>query len=120
MITDWLAGYDLVPAFMLFSLIGVAMCVRVMIEVAHERIGSRDHPLVRVLRRTGLLLVSLALLESLVFGHDKMWQPWPPHLMMVVGLDIWLLGVNVSAYYRNKMAQRQSHRVGILRRRDKV
>lgn len=115
-LTNWLNEFDLVPAFLIASGIGVGLCIQVMIEISHERIGSRDHMFVRNLRRTGVLLVSLALLESLIFGYDRSWQPWPPHLMLIVGLDVWLLGVVVSAYSRN----RRDEIVGLLRRHDDV
>ena len=120
MLTNWLLDFDLVPAFVATSLVGVVLCIRVMLEIAHERIGAQDHPLVRVLRRAGLLAVALALLESLVFGNDKAWQPWPSHLMLVTGLDIWLAGIVVSAYARSKKQPDHRDLVGLLRQHDEV
>ena len=108
MLTNWLSVYDLVPAFMLASLFGVVLCVRAMIDVAHSRIGPRDGPGTSWLRRMGLLVLGLALLESLAFGHEMSWQPWPPHLLLILGLNMWLFSSILSARQRNKSTMKST------------
>lgn len=41
------------------------------------------------LRRLGLIVVQMALMVAIIFGEEMRWVPWPPMIVLLVGLNLY-------------------------------
>ena len=83
---------DLTAIYLILCIIGILLCLYVMQLFAIgvlEMIG--DPPSAFWARRSGLAIVALSLCWCLFYSIQKGWQPWPPDLLLVAGLDLLLL-----------------------------
>lgn len=87
-----------VPHFVL-ALTGGVLCLWVMQLMAIGHIGENDTALMRFVRRLSVATVGGGMLWSLVYGLDRAWQPWPPYLVVMVGINV-MMGMAVVSFYR--------------------
>ncbi len=105
MIDDYFTTFSLVPVFFFASVLGVALCLWAGVDLAHGDSGSNDPGWLRGGMRFGLLAVAIALLEALAFGYDRVWEPWPSHVLTVLGTDVWLFGVVISTALKRRRSR---------------
>lgn len=81
-------GVDLVPIQMILSLLGAVLSMWYM-----QITGACYHEsrAVRCLRRFGIFLVAAALLWSVNYAYYRAWQPWPPYVLLLLGLNVALI-----------------------------
>lgn len=91
-----LEGIDLTYVHTVLCLFGALLAVYLMQLTSHEAEDGVDPPLLRWLRRLSLAAVALALLCSVLYSDARGWQPWPPHLALIVAV-IMVLGIRTLA-----------------------
>lgn len=84
--------------------VGVVLCVYTMQAWSTGIIGSMSsNPIVGNIRRGALWLMALSFLWALGYAeHHPTWQPWPPDLMAIIAVDIFLSATLVGAYLRRR------------------
>ncbi len=100
----WVDSWKLQTPHMLVSLLGVFMALYVMQLWSRGEIDGFEHPLIHHARRFALMLLALALLWSVSYGHDKNWDPWPADFLTNVAVDL-ILGVTIVATRLRQRAQ---------------
>lgn len=98
----FLDGVDLSAIHAVASLIGMVMVVLLMQMSWHKMIAPTDPELLTHFRRVGMLGLAMTLWWSFSYSLEKGWQPWPPHLAMVIALDLWLAVSVTSAVIRRR------------------
>lgn len=93
-----LEGHDLSTLHTILTLLGFGLTLYVMQLTSHENEDISDPPWLRWGRRMALGLVALALLWSLSYSETKRWQPWPPEMMLVLGV-IGIMAVRAVAIH---------------------
>lgn len=73
------------PAFIVGSWLGMLLC-----GIAANTTPDRDCLIKHWLYQCNFVLVAFALGWGTVYGADRYWEPWPPHLALVWALDIFL------------------------------
>lgn len=80
------------------SFVGAFLTMWVMQLVSVGHIGRTDVPVLRLFRRLSLAVIGGGMLWSLDYGFERDWQPWPPFLVILLGIDMMLL-MSVLGYY---------------------
>ena len=88
------------PAFFVLAVIGATLCMWTMQLSGNQMIARGEKPCLRWTRRIGLALTATGLLWAVRYGYMQEWQPWPPFLLIVAGLDISLAITVLSGYRR--------------------
>lgn len=91
---------DLVPFHFMLSVAGVTLCLWVMQLSGNNRIAKGEAPCLRVTRRVGIALVATGMLFSVRYSFIQGWQPWPPTIILYLGIDMALLATVISAHRR--------------------
>ena len=98
-----LDGYDLSGVHCFACLFGAIMAIYVMKLWDHGSVTlNGDCVIVQWTRRIALLLLTLSMLWSLAYSTQKGWQPWPPDLFALIGVDIFLASTILVAFKRNR------------------
>lgn len=84
----FLDGVDFVPAQVVLSLTGAILSMWYM-QIASN--CSHEPRIVWCARRFGVFLIAASLLWSVVFAYYRVWQPWPPYVLLLFGLNLALL-----------------------------
>jgi len=105
--TGYLDAMNLVPAFIALSTVGALLCAYVAVDIGNGHIASDESQTIRNGRRIGVVILGVALLWGLDYGNDRSWQPWPPYLIMIVGLDLWLGMIVAASCQRKRMTREQ-------------
>ncbi len=100
----WVDSWKLGTWHMCVSLLGAFMALYVMQLWSRGEIISDEHPVISQLRRFALMLLALALLWSVSYGHDKNWDPWPADFLTNVAIDM-ILAVTIVATRLRQRAQ---------------
>jgi predicted acyltransferase len=95
-----LSHVDLVLPQFVLSLIGVVLCIWVMQLSGTRRIAGHERGCLRAMRRIGIALLACGLLWSLRYGYIQEWQPWPPFIVVLVGVDLTLLATVISGHLK--------------------
>jgi hypothetical protein len=97
MILNELEGADLRVLHTVATLLGCFLAVYVMqLWGTGELTKSEPHIFVQI-RRFGLGALALCFLWSLLYSNQKGWQPWPPHLFIIISVDILMASTVASA-----------------------
>ncbi len=95
-----LSHVDLVPFHFTLSVLGVALCLWVMQLSGNDRIARGERPCLRFMRRCGVALVATGMLWSVRYAFIQEWQPWPPSLVIYLGIDMALLATVITGHRR--------------------
>jgi hypothetical protein len=79
---------------------GAGSCVWLMVLLNRRELYATDTPLMRQARRASLASVAWGMLWAAQFYAQTSWTPWPPYLLIVSGVDLFLLISIISAHQR--------------------
>lgn len=92
---DFFTNIDLVPAQIVLSLSGAFLSMWYMQVIGNEATGETRS--VRCVRRVGIFLIACGLLWSVNFAYYNDWQPWPPYILVLIGLNASLTAGSINA-----------------------
>lgn len=92
----------LVSAFIALAVIGILLIVYAMQAIAQTRIMQDDPSWLRFARRAALALVAIGLALSVRAFVEMKWVPWPHDIIIVGGIDLYVLGIIISHHLRAK------------------
>jgi uncharacterized membrane protein len=75
-------------AFILLSIVAAFMIAYVMNLTSFEHEDRSDPNWLQWIRRTGYLLTAVGLLWGVQYMQGHSWQPWPPAVLVNVGIII--------------------------------
>jgi hypothetical protein len=76
----------------LLAILGAFLAVYVMSLTSYEHEDAADPAWLQWIRRAGLALVALSFAWTFNYSIEHRWTPWPPEIMLMVGV---LLGLAV-------------------------
>lgn len=88
---------DLRMVHIIMCLGGVLLATHLMQLVWHN--PEEGGFALRWARRINLALVAFAMLWSLSIADQRGWQPWPPHVLLLLSVDVMML-LRVVVIYR--------------------
>lgn len=91
---------------MISALVGCLLSLWAMSLSAQNAIGAGEPRCLRGLRRVALAAIGGGLLWSLSYGFERDWQPWPPFLLLCIGVDLWLTVAVVAGHLRQAKQMR--------------
>ncbi len=80
--TDWTRAY------VVLTILAALLIVYVMNLTSYEQEDQCDPRWLQWGRRTGYLVTAGALLWSLIYMQNHSWQPWPPSVLLIVGIIV--------------------------------
>lgn len=89
-------------AFVLLALLGIALSLWVMQLVFTGAVGHEQNRAVRQVRAFALGLLAFSLCWSLAYADDMRWQPWPPTVLIITAIDVFLIATVVGAFGRGR------------------
>lgn len=105
---DAIDAFDLTRLHGVLAFVGFFMTVYVMSLTGYEHEDRDDPAWLQWVRRVGYGTVALAFLWSLDYSHDHGWRPWPPELMLMIGI---VIGMVVRATAIHLRIRREGRRV---------
>lgn len=113
-------GADLTTPYTILVWIAAILAVALMALTYEDPANRFASKIEQQLRRVGMLVLIGGLLSTVLFGGSQGWTPWPPMILVVLGLDLHLAGVIMSVRCRVKIghsfwmraAARQNIRIG--------
>lgn len=93
---------DLRPIYYISSVVLMIEIIFMINLVMRGIIGAADGPILRISMAFSLMLMGLAIYWSFVYGDNNGWQPWPPHIAMMLCLNI-SFGIGVWSGARRAM-----------------
>lgn len=100
MIPD-LEALDLIPAHLGLSIGGAVLSMLAMQFYSSQHLDPHDSALTRWSKRAALAIVAASLLWSSLYAMERSWQPWPPFLLLCLGVDLFLLVLVVWRHKRS-------------------
>lgn len=99
---------DLRSIHWIASFIGVFLCIYAMQMWSTGLIGDIEKCVsVNGLRRAALWVLALAFLWSLGYADlHSTWQPWPPDLLVILAVDLFLTATIIGGYIRRQQGAR--------------
>lgn len=86
--------------FLLLLFFGALACVWLMVLLNRRELYAVDSTVIRQARRAALAFVACGMLWAAKFYSETAWSPWPPYVLIVFGVDLFLLISIVSAHRR--------------------
>jgi hypothetical protein len=89
-----LSMIDLLPLQAVLSVTGAMLAIYAMqlpSALPHGELWPA-----RLMRRLGIALVAAGMLWSVRYAFYQGWQPWPPYILLLVGVNVALLAVVVT------------------------
>lgn len=80
-------GHDLIALHAMMTLVGATLGLYVMQMVGRD---DRHPPPIQWALRSSLAILTLSLLWSLHYSLRTQWQPWPPEILLHLGLIVLL------------------------------
>lgn len=96
---------DLAVAHDIVAVAGVLMSVYVAQLWSTNQVAD-EHWTIAHIRRIGLGMFGGGMAWSVWFGHDKGWQPWPAHLLAIIGTDA-ILAATILAVVVQRLKKKQ-------------
>lgn len=86
-----LEGIDLTGIHLSLTIFGGLLACYVMQLTHSEAEDVADPWIVRKASRFSLALIAMAMLWSAWYSIARQWQPWPPEILLVFGIDLALV-----------------------------
>lgn len=102
-----LESLNLLPVQTLLSITGALLAIYAM-QLPHARPYGELWP-ARLIRRLGVAMVAAGMLWSVRYALYQGWQPWPPYILVLIGINLSLLATIVSDSTR---ADKRADRAG--------
>jgi hypothetical protein len=96
----------------ILAIVGALLSVYVMNLISYEHEDEVDPSWLRWVRRSGLMLVALAFGWTINYSFEHNWQPWPPEILLMVGVDLGLVVRVVAIHLRIHREGSRRHRHG--------
>lgn len=93
---------NLMPVHTALSLAGVLLAIWLMQLASCGKLAPDDKMCIRQMRRVSMAVVAGAMLWATLYGLDRAWQPWPPFLLLSLGVDMMLGTAIVGSYWNRK------------------
>ncbi len=90
MLLSSLDRFDLTGVHTALCLFGALLALYLMQLTSHEHEDGADPLAIRWARRATLAFIAITLLACILYSDDKGWQPWPPHVALVLGVVLTL------------------------------
>lgn len=97
---DWVDGLDLRSVHAIATLLGAILPIYVAQLWGRGELTKIEPPVFMHTRRWGLIALALGNVWSLLYSDQKGWQPWPPHLAIIIAIDVMLVSTVLSAAIR--------------------
>ena len=97
MLNQLFENINLVPYHNALCLMGSFLAVWCAQLFGREVFGPESCWTSRTLRWVSMLVIALAFLWSLSYAQDKHWQPWPPDLFTIIGINLYLVSTIIAA-----------------------
>jgi predicted acyltransferase len=98
-----LESLDLLPLQTVLSITGALLAIYAM-QLPHSRPYGELWP-ARLVRRFGVALVAGGMLWSVRYAMYQGWQPWPPYILILIGINLALLAAIISDSTRPATSQ---------------
>lgn len=95
-----LPDVNLEALLLCLALAGAVLSIWAMSLSAQNYVGRDEKNCLRWVRRSAFALIAGGLLWSASYGMERDWQPWPPFLMLVTGVDLVLLATVITGHLR--------------------
>lgn len=102
---SFLDKVDLMPIQVVLSLSGALLSMWYLQTGISAAVN--EPRLLFCVRRLGVALMASGLLWSVSFAYYRSWQPWPPYLVTLLGINVALLGAILTAHYVRKQEERR-------------
>lgn len=99
----FLDQFDLVPIQIVLSISGALLSMW-YIQLPTTLITGESR-LLFCARRSGVALIAGGLLWSVSYGYYREWQPWPPYLAVLAGINLALTAAILTATAMRKRVQ---------------
>lgn len=84
---------------------GVWLSVWAMQLSGTKQLAGDERDCIRWARRIGYATTALGMLWGLSFGFHQGWEPWPPYLVVLAGIDLALITSVLNGYRRVAVKQ---------------
>lgn len=112
-VLDRIDQLDLTRLHNVVAVLGVMMSIYVMMLTSYEH-EDRDDPLwLQWARRLAFATVATGYLWTLSYSATRKWEPWPPEIMLMVGI---LFVVVVRAVAIHLRIWREGHRYALVKK----
>lgn len=98
-----LQDYDLTPYHTIASFGGILLATWLIVLSKRDRFGLEDKMCFRWSARISYALIGGAMGWSAMFAFNQAWQPWPPHLLLCLVVDIKMVTSILAVYFRHKV-----------------
>lgn len=85
---------DLISLQIVLSITGSLLAIYVMQIPGTRPFG--EHWPARLMRRAGVAMVAAGMLWSVRYALYQGWQPWPPYLLVLLGINVALLATIIT------------------------
>ncbi len=89
-----LESFDLLPLQTVLSITGALLAIYAM-QLPHAQPFGELWP-ARLVRRLGVAMVAGGMLWSVRYAFYQGWQPWPPYLLVLAGINMALLATIIT------------------------
>jgi len=86
--------------FLLLLFAGALACVWLMMLLTRRELYATDSTIMRQMRRGSLACIACGMLWTAKFYSETSWSPWPPCILIVLGIDVFLIISIISAHQR--------------------
>ncbi len=88
------ASIDLLPLQTVLSITGALLAIYAMQLPHTQPVG--EFWCARLLRRLGVAMVAGGMLWSVRYAFYQGWQPWPPYILLLIGINLALLAMVIT------------------------
>lgn len=96
---------NLVPVQFVLSIVGVFLALAVMQLSGNDRLAPGEKMCLRIFRRFAVATVAGGLLWAVSYGYAQDWQPWPPFVVIILGVDLMMAATVISCAAKRQAPQ---------------
>ena len=102
MLSDLLNACDWSKVHIVLALTGGGLSAYVMSLISWEHEDRDDPRWLQWLRRIGHTMTSVAMFYTVSYMADHNWQPWPPMILLVAGVNVTMIVRAIAIHVRVK------------------
>lgn len=95
-----LESFDLLPLQTVLSITGALLAIYAMQLPSALPAGEMSPA--RLMRRIGIAFVAGGMLWSVRYAFYHDWQPWPPYILILIGINVALLASVITGSSRSE------------------